>query len=91
VAPNKLSPKPLHRNDWAKPSDDSPDSKDPSNGFRSRFELPEAGRHGKDLWRRWIDTALDWPYDIAEWEKSPLVSAPTYPTGPRSVVVLIAR
>jgi isoamylase len=55
------------------------------------FELPEAGRHGTGLWRRWIDTALDSPNDIAEWEKSPLVSARTYPTGPRSVAVLIAR
>ena len=55
------------------------------------FELPEAGWHGTGLWRRWIDTGLDSPNDIAEWEKSPLVSAQTYPTQPRSVVVLIAR
>jgi len=53
------------------------------------FELPGAGKHGTGPWRRWIDTALDSPYDIAEWEKAPLVLTQTYPTGPRSVAVLI--
>jgi len=46
-----------------------------------------AGEH----WRRWIDTSLDSPADIVEWENAVPVSAPVYTTGPRSVVVLIAR
>jgi len=63
------------------------------NAYREplEFELPDGGKHGAGPWRRWIDTALDSPYDIAEWEKAPLVSAQTYTTGPRSVAVLIAR
>jgi glycogen operon protein len=55
------------------------------------FELPDARTYGTGSWHRWIDTALDSPDDIAEWEKSPLVLTPTYPAAPRSVVVLIAR
>jgi len=53
-------------------------------GSRSNFELPDAGKFGAGLWRRWIDTSLDSPSDIADWERAPLVSGQTYPTGPRS-------
>ncbi len=55
------------------------------------FELPPVGNHGGGPWRRWIDTALDSPYDIVEWEKTPSVSTQTYRAGPHSVAVLVAR
>jgi hypothetical protein len=42
-------------------------------------------------WHRWIDTYLDSPHDIVEWEAAPLVSNRTYQTGARSVVVLWAK
>jgi isoamylase len=51
------------------------------------FELPPA----VGPWRRWIDTSLPSPHDIAEWEATPTVEGNCYPAGPRSVVVLHAR
>jgi len=35
------------------------------------FELPLANQHNP--WRRWIDTSLDSPGDVAEWETAPPV------------------
>ena len=55
------------------------------------FELPPAGDRGQDSWRRWIDTSLDSPDDIVEWESAWPVPGSTYRTGPRSVVVLFAQ
>jgi isoamylase len=55
------------------------------------FELPKVGNGDGDSWRRWIDTTLDSPDDIAEWETAPTVPGRTYRAGPRSVVVLFAR
>jgi len=52
------------------------------------FELPPAG-HG-DGWRRWIDTALEPPDEIVEWQTAPPIPGETYRSGARSVVVLIA-
>jgi isoamylase len=51
------------------------------------FELPalDAGR----AWRRWIDTGLDSPGDIAPWQTAPAVSGASYRAEPRSVVVLL--
>ena len=54
------------------------------------FELPPPGQDDEG-WRRWIDTSLDSPQDIVEWETAPLVKAPTYRTAARSAVVLFAR
>jgi isoamylase len=54
------------------------------------FELPLAGNSGA-AWCRWIDTALDSPDDIVEWETAPLVATPTHRVAARSVVVLYAR
>ena len=51
------------------------------------FELPM--NHGSP-WRRWIDTALDSPDDIAPWEKAPSIAGSTYQAQARSVVVLFA-
>jgi glycogen operon protein len=54
------------------------------------FELPTVGHSARDPWRRWIDTFLDAPNDIAAWESAPAVGGLTYRTEPRSVVVLFA-
>ena len=53
------------------------------------FELPILS-DGKEKWRRWIDTALDPPHDICEWNAEQPVLGTTYRAGARSVVVLIA-
>jgi glycogen operon protein len=53
------------------------------------FEVPPAG-NGSLAWRRWIDTALDPPQDIVEWQAAPSVPDRPYHAGPRSVVVLVA-
>ena len=53
------------------------------------FELPKTGSGG-DQWRRWIDTTLESPQDICEWESAIPVEGKTYRAGPRSVVVLVA-
>ena len=53
------------------------------------FELPIV-REGRENWRRWIDTALDPPHEICEWNEEEPVLGSIYRAGPRSVVVLIA-
>jgi isoamylase len=50
------------------------------------FELPPATL--QDPWRRWIDTGLDSPQDIVEWNNAPPVTTRTYQAESRSVVVL---
>jgi glycogen operon protein len=52
------------------------------------FELPPIAEGGRP-WRRWIDTFLDSPHDIVDWEEAPPVTGPRYRAGPRSVVVLM--
>ena len=54
------------------------------------FELPLIEDSSRRQWRRWIDTSLDSPQDIVEWQSALPLSAETYPAGPRSVVVLFA-
>ncbi|MBV8552828.1 MAG: glycogen debranching protein GlgX [Acidobacteriaceae bacterium] len=54
------------------------------------FELPTLTHNGGTLWRRWIDTSLDSPHDIVEWQNAPPVTDSKYSVGPRSVVVLYA-
>src|SRR5437588_4633388 len=51
------------------------------------FELPRAGKSGTS-WRRWIDTALESPEDIVEWETAPVVATQSYRAAARSVVPL---
>jgi len=53
------------------------------------FELPVV-TNGTENWRRWVDTELDSPHDICEWNKATPVPGGTYRAGARSVVVLIA-
>ena len=52
------------------------------------FELPV--NPGGEAWRRWIDTALDPPDDIVEWQMAQPVPGRTYHAGARSVVMLFA-
>jgi isoamylase len=54
------------------------------------FELPPLDDAVKNPWRRWIDTYLDSPEDIVEWQDSTAVAGSTYRVGPRSVVLLWA-
>jgi glycogen operon protein len=49
------------------------------------FELPDVS----ETWRRWIDTALDPPHDIVEWQTARPVYGRTYHAGERSMVALI--
>ncbi len=51
------------------------------------FELPRLA----NPWRRWIDTALEPPDEICEWDAGPLVNGNTYRAEARSVVVLLAE
>ena len=54
------------------------------------FEL--APLSGSDpLWRRWVDTSLESPDDIVEWDAAPPVPGHAYRAGPRSVAALFAR
>src|SRR5215469_2479457 len=55
------------------------------------FEVPPLGSGGDHSWRRWIDTTLDSPHDIVEWQAAPLVPSRTYRSGPHSLVVLFAE
>jgi glycogen operon protein len=50
------------------------------------FELPLTA--SANPWRRWIDTALEPPNDIAPWCEAPPISGLSYRAGARSVVVL---
>jgi isoamylase len=53
------------------------------------FDLPFAPGPA-NVWRRWIDTALDPPDEIVDWQAAQPVPSKTYHAGPRSVVVLVA-
>ena len=53
------------------------------------FEIP-AFHNGRQHWRRWIDTALEPPHDIREWNAEEAVPGTTYRADARSVVVLLA-
>jgi glycogen operon protein len=52
------------------------------------FELPVLSN--RENWRRWIDTALDPPREICEWNEEEPVVGTTYRAAARSVIVLVA-
>jgi glycogen operon protein len=54
------------------------------------FELPRVDGGSENPWRRWIDTTLDFPEDIVDWQMTVGVPGFTYRAGPRSVVLLDA-
>jgi glycogen operon protein len=53
------------------------------------FELPAVGTRN-DTWRRWIDTSLDSPHDIVDWQSARAIRGLSYRAEARSVVVLFA-
>ncbi len=55
------------------------------------FELPFLEDAARNSWRRWIDTALEPPLDIVEWQNAPAMPDHTYRVDARSVVVLYAN
>jgi isoamylase len=55
------------------------------------FELPFREQWANDPWCRWIDTSLESPADIVDWQKAESVLSLKYSLAPRSVVVLFAR
>jgi glycogen operon protein len=54
------------------------------------FELPPLGDGTRPAWRRRIDTSLDSPHDIVDWQTAPVVSRDQYRVEARSVVVLFS-
>lgn len=56
-----------------------------------QFELPHLEGNSADGWRRWIDTALESPHDIVDWQNAPVCSGHTYTAEARSVVVLFGN
>jgi isoamylase len=52
------------------------------------FQLPSVADGIHAPWRRWIDTFLDSPQDIVDWDTAPVVSGHRYRAEPRSMVVL---
>jgi isoamylase len=54
------------------------------------FELPIIAGTAADRWRRWIDTSLDSPHDIVDWQTAPPTLGRTYRAGSQSVIVLWA-
>jgi glycogen operon protein len=54
------------------------------------FELPRLDSPRENPWRRWIDTGLDSPHDIVEWEAAEPVPGYVYGAEARSVVMLLA-
>ena len=54
------------------------------------FELPPVVDSARDRWRRWVDTFLESPHDLVDWNDAPIVAGSTYRVEPRSVVLLFA-
>ena len=55
------------------------------------FELPQLDKTSGNPWRRWIDTALDSPHDILQWETAQPVPGYVYRVQGRSVVMLFVK
>jgi glycogen operon protein len=55
------------------------------------FDLPSLPGGGENPWRRWIDTSLEFPYDIVPWLTAASLSDRSYQAAARSVVVLVAE
>src|SRR5262249_5425755 len=53
------------------------------------FELPTVVA-GDTAWRRWIDTSLDSPHDIVDWQAARAIQGSVYRAEAHSVVVLFA-
>jgi glycogen operon protein len=55
------------------------------------FELPRLDRAGENPWRLWIDTGLNSPHDIVDWDMAQSVIGSVYRAEARSVAVLFTR
>ena len=55
------------------------------------FEVPPAAEFSGEGWKRWIDTSLEPPDDISDWEEAVRVSEAVCRVQPRSWVVLVSR
>jgi isoamylase len=55
------------------------------------FDLPSIPSEDGEVWGRWLDTALDSPRDIVDWQSTEVVQDNVYRVEARSVVVLLAR
>ena len=55
------------------------------------FELPPISDDRENPWRRWIDTGLESPNDIVDWQDSDYVRGFKYSVGSRSTVLLYAN
>jgi glycogen operon protein len=55
------------------------------------FQLPRGHSEGQNPWRRWIDTALDSPHDIVDWQTAPSVPGYTYRAEAQSVAVFFTE
>src|SRR5437867_11819916 len=55
------------------------------------LEVPSVGDEARNPWRRWIDTSLDSPDDIGQWQTALPVPGFTYRAEAHSVVVLFAN
>jgi isoamylase len=55
------------------------------------FAVPPVPEGAGTGWRRWLDTSLMGPDDIASWSDAVRVTDPKYPVGPRSIAALITR
>lgn len=55
------------------------------------FELPPPNGNNATTWHRWVDTSLDPPHDITEWEEAPPLLSLTYRANARSVAVFYAN
>jgi isoamylase len=53
------------------------------------FELPEYIEQRKCIWKRWIDTSLESPYDITEMYQAPEISENVHKLSPYSLAILI--
>lgn len=56
-----------------------------------KFEVPSVPEDSDTGWMRWIDTALESPYDICTWAEAEAFRGYVYPVQPRSMVFLVAR
>lgn len=54
------------------------------------FELPPITGDSRAPWRRWIDTSLDMPEDIVDWQCASPLNENLYHVNPRSIIILIA-
>jgi isoamylase len=89
----------INQPDWSTTSHSLAMSAEPKNEGRALYIILNAYWEGLEFelpmlrnseWRRWIDTALETPHDICEWNTTVPVGGGAYRAGARSVVVLIA-